>query len=144
MGHTMGAAATGGMDALLNPTTMEGLDAVPSSGQQFEAELAYGFSAHNDRLTLTPAVVLALSPTNRTYSLLWSLAPHAEPLQGESWELSLAGEWQEQAPMGRIPNSPRQWLVHDQGQRCLRKKASVRRRTSFCTPPSRKPWPSSG
>ena len=96
MGHTMGAAATGGMDALLNPTTMEGLDAVPSSGQQFEAELAYGFSAYNDRLTLTPAVVLALSPTSRNYSLLWSLAPYADQLQGEPWELSLAGERQEQ------------------------------------------------
>ena len=96
MGHTMGAAATGGMDALLNPITMEGLDAVPSSGQQFEAELAYGFSAYNDRLTLTPAVVLALSPTSRNYSLLWSLAPYADQLQGEPWELSLAGERQEQ------------------------------------------------
>ncbi len=96
MGHTMGAAATGGMDALLNPITMEGLDAVPSSGQQFEAELAYGFSVYNDRLTLTPAVVLALSPTSKNYSLLWSLAPYADQLQGEPWELSLAGERQEQ------------------------------------------------
>ncbi len=96
MGHTMGAAATGGMDALLNPITMEGLDAVPSSGHQFEAELAYGFSAYNDRLTLTPAVVLALSPTSRNYSFLWSLAPYADQLQGEPWELSLAGERQEQ------------------------------------------------
>ncbi len=62
LSHTMGATAAGGIDALLNPTIMEGLDADPSSGQQFEAELAYGFPAHNDRLTLTPAVALALSP----------------------------------------------------------------------------------
>ncbi len=106
MGHTMGAAATGGMDALLNPITMEGLDAVPSSGQQFEAELAYGFSAYNDRLTLTPAVVLALSPTSRNYSLLWSLAPYADQLQGEPWELSLAGERQEQvSPPSSVDHS---------------------------------------
>ena len=51
------------MDALLHPTTMEGLmDVAPSSGQRFEAEVAYGFPAHNDRLTVTPAVVLASPP----------------------------------------------------------------------------------
>ena len=95
LSHAMGATAAGGMDALLNPTTFEGLDAAPSSGQRFEAELAYGFPAHNDRLTLTPAVALALSPTSRNYSLLWSLVPYAEPAQGEPWQLSLAGERQE-------------------------------------------------
>ncbi len=74
------------MDALLHPTTMEGLmDVAPSSGQRFEAEVAYGFPAHNDRLTVTPAVVLAFSPTSRTYSLLWSVAPHAHQTQGEPY-----------------------------------------------------------
>ena len=92
----MGATAAGEMDTLLNPTTMEGLDAKPSNGQRFTAELAYGFPAHNDHITLTPAVALALSPTSRNYSLLWSVAPYAEQLQGEPWELSLTGERQEQ------------------------------------------------
>ena len=91
----MGGHAAGGMDALLNPTTMETLDAALSSGQRFEAELAYGFPAHNDRFTLTPAVALALSPTSRNYSLLWSLAPYAEPAQRKPWQLSLTGERQE-------------------------------------------------
>ncbi len=68
LSHTMGAMRHG--DALLEPTTMEGLDAAPSSGQRFEAEMAYGFPAHNDHLTVTPAVELAFSPTNRNYSLL--------------------------------------------------------------------------
>ncbi|MCY4054642.1 MAG: hypothetical protein OXF67_02000, partial [Cyanobacteria bacterium MAG CAR4_bin_6] len=40
----------------------------------FKAEVAYGFPAANDRLTLTPGVAVALSPTSRSYSLLWSLA----------------------------------------------------------------------
>ena len=91
LSHAMGATTAGGVDALLNPTTFEGLDAAPSSGQRFEAELAYGFSAHNNQLTLTPAVALALSPTSRNYSLLWSLAP----AQADPWQLSLAGERQE-------------------------------------------------
>ena len=95
LSHAMGATAAGGMDALLNPTTFETLDAAPSSGQRFEAELAYGFPAHNDRLTLTPAVALALSPTSRNYSLLWSLMHYAEPAQADPWQLSLAGERQE-------------------------------------------------
>ena len=95
LSHAMGATAAGGMDALLNPTTFEGLDADPSSGQRFEAELAYGFPAHNDQLTLTPAVALALSPTSRNYSLLWSLVPYTDQAQADPWQLSLAGERQE-------------------------------------------------
>ena len=94
MGHTIGATAEGGIDALLKPTTMEGYNTNPSSGQRFAAELAYGFPAYNDHITLTPALALALSPTSSNYSLLWSLAPYTEQqLQGEPWQLSLAGEW---------------------------------------------------
>ena len=92
----MGATAAGGMDALLHPTTFEGLDADPSSGKRFEAELAYGFPAHKDRLTLTPAVALALSPTSRNYQpplVLGALC--LSQAQGEPWQLSLAAERQE-------------------------------------------------
>ncbi len=96
LGHTMGLSTDEGIDALLNTTVQDGLDTTPSSGQQFEAELAYGFPAYNDRLTITPAVALALSPTSRNYSLLWSVAPYAEQLQGEPWQLSLQGERQEE------------------------------------------------
>ncbi len=74
---------------------MEGLDTTPSSGQRFAAELAHGFSAHDDHVTLTPALALAFSPTSRNYSLLWPLAPYTEQLQGEPWELSLTGQQQE-------------------------------------------------
>ena len=106
LSHTMGATAAGGMDALLNPTTMEELDVSPSSGQRFAAEVAYGFPAHHPHITLTPAVALALSPTTRNYSLLWSLTPYAEQLQADPWELSLAGERQEQnAPASPVDHS---------------------------------------
>ena len=106
LSHTMGATAAGGMDALLNPTTMEELDVSPSSGQRFAAEMAYGFPAHHPHITLTPAVALALSPTTRNYSLLWSLTPYAEQLQADPWELSLAGERQEQnAPASPVDHS---------------------------------------
>ncbi|MCY4055186.1 MAG: autotransporter outer membrane beta-barrel domain-containing protein, partial [Cyanobacteria bacterium MAG CAR4_bin_6] len=95
MGHTMGASASGGMAALLQPVVLEGLAAPGGHGQQFEAEFAYGFPAFNDRLTLTPGVTLAFSPDSRSYGLLWSLAPYSAQGQGEPWEITLEGERQE-------------------------------------------------
>ena len=95
MGHTMGAAASGGMAALLQPVVLEGLAAPGGSGQQFEAEFAYGFPAFNDRLTLTPSVAAAFSEDSRTYGLLWSLAPYSAQGQGEPWEIALETERQE-------------------------------------------------
>ena len=95
MGHTMGASASGGMDALLQPVVLEGLAAPGGHGQQFEAEFAYGFPAFNDRLTLTPGVTLAFSPDSRSYGLLWSLAPYSVQGQEEPWEITLEGERQE-------------------------------------------------
>ncbi|MDE0647736.1 MAG: hypothetical protein OXI08_06805 [Cyanobacteria bacterium MAG IRC4_bin_6] len=76
------------MDALLRPTVIEGLDG-PGNGQRLEAEAAYGFPAFADRLTLTPALALALSPDSSTYGLLWTLAPYAQ--QGP-WEVVLEGQ----------------------------------------------------
>ena len=94
--HAMGATATADMDALFNPATFEQTDGNPSNGQQFAAELAYGFPVHNDRLTLTPAVAMALSPTSRNYGLLWSLAPYAEQRETDPWQFSIEAERQEQ------------------------------------------------
>ncbi|WP_161632568.1 hypothetical protein, partial [Candidatus Synechococcus spongiarum] len=95
MGHTMGASASGGMDALLNPVVLEGLAAPGSSGQHFEAQLAYGFPFHNDRLTLSPGVTVAFSPESRSYGLLWSLAPYSQQSQTPPWEIALEGEREE-------------------------------------------------
>ncbi|WP_236619848.1 autotransporter outer membrane beta-barrel domain-containing protein, partial [Candidatus Synechococcus spongiarum] len=94
LGHTMGAPASG-MDALLNPAGMEGLDDASSGGQQFEAQLAYGFPAFNDRLTMTPGVAVALSPTSSAYTLLWSLAPYSQQSQTPPWEIALEGTRQQ-------------------------------------------------
>ena len=103
MGHTVGAPTAGGMDALLSPTVLEGLDGPASNGQRFEAQLAYGFPIHHNRLTLTPGLSLALSPTTNTYGLLWSLAPYSQqPGHGEPWEIALEGERQE----SNSPTSP--------------------------------------
>ncbi|WP_025781933.1 autotransporter outer membrane beta-barrel domain-containing protein [Candidatus Synechococcus spongiarum] len=95
MGHTMGASASGGMDALLNPVVLEGLAALGTSGQHFEAQLAYGLPFHNNRLTLSPGVTVAFSLESRSYGLLWSLAAYSQQGQTEPWEISLEGERQE-------------------------------------------------
>jgi len=95
--HALGAAATGGLDALLNPTTMEGLGADPDSNehQQFATRLAYGFSAFGDRLTVTPSLGLALSPYSSTTSLRWALTPYTGTGQmDEPWAISLEGQRQ--------------------------------------------------
>ena len=94
LSHSLGAVAAGGMDALLSPIAMQVLDG-PGNRQQFAAEAAYGFPAYNNRLTLTPALVLALSPHSSTHSLLWTLAPYDQQDQAGPWEFSLEAERQE-------------------------------------------------
>ena len=98
VGHTIGAAPSEGMDALLHPTTMGGLDAEPTTGQWFEAEVAYGFPAYNDRITISPAVAMALSPSSRTYGLLWSVAPYSEQPHAHPWQLSIEAEQELSSP----------------------------------------------
>ena len=105
LSHAVGLPAEGGMAALLNPTAIEVLDDANSSGERFEARLAYGFPFYNDRLTLTPAVATALSNNSRTYGLLWSLAPYDEHLMGEPWQLSLEGERQEHSSSSTVDHS---------------------------------------
>ena len=79
--HAVGATASG-MDALLSPTVIQGLDA----------------PAANDHLTLTPGVAVALSPDSSTYGILWSLAPYARQGQTEPWEIALEGSGKKATP----------------------------------------------
>ena len=95
--HALGAAAAGGLDALLNPITIEGLGADDGSRerQQFATRLAYGFPTFGDRLTVTPSLGLALSPYSSTASLLWALTPYTGTGQvDEPWTISLEGQRQ--------------------------------------------------
>ena len=52
LSQAMGGAATGGVEALLSPVTMEDVGSSSSGRQQFEARLAYGLPVYNNRLTL--------------------------------------------------------------------------------------------
>ncbi|MCY4235397.1 MAG: autotransporter domain-containing protein [Cyanobacteria bacterium MAG CAR2_bin_4] len=92
--HAVGATASG-MDALLSPAVLEGLHSSAGNEQRFKAELAYGFPIHNDRLTLTPALSLALSPATSAYGIRWSLSRYSQQGQTQPWQLSLQGEREE-------------------------------------------------
>ena len=105
LSHAVGLPAEGGLAALLNPTAIEVLDEHNSGGERFEARLAYGFPFYNNRLTLSPAVAMALSTNSRSYGLLWSLAPYDEHLHAEPWELSLEGERHENLSSPTVDHS---------------------------------------
>ena len=93
LSQTMGGAATGGMEALLSPVTMEDVSNGSNNGrQQFEARLAYGLPVDNNRLTLSPVVVLSLDPSSRITTIGWSLSPEegADP-----WQFSMEAQRQE-------------------------------------------------
>ncbi|WP_025782581.1 hypothetical protein [Candidatus Synechococcus spongiarum] len=91
----MGAPTASGIHALLDPTAIQHSDTSPGNSHQFKADFAYGFPVHNNRLTMTPGVAVALSPTTSTTSLRWSLAPHSQHSQTPPWQLSLQGEREE-------------------------------------------------
>ena len=77
LSQTMGATATGGMEALLTRETMAGLadDDVGDLDRRFEARLGYGHSVFGNRFTGTAELRLRLFDTSREYVLGWRLLP---------------------------------------------------------------------
>ncbi len=81
MSQTVGAQASGGVDALFERNTLAGL-AANDNGQisdalaqrRFEMKLGYGLAAFGDRFTWTPEVGFGMSDTgHRDYGLVWRL-----------------------------------------------------------------------
>ena len=73
--QTVGAGATGGKDALLSRTTLEGLAANDNGDERrrLEARFGYGFRMFEGQFTGTPEIGLGLSEASRDYSLGWRL-----------------------------------------------------------------------
>ena len=71
--QTVGAGASGGKDALLSRTTLEGLAANDNGAgrRRLEARFGYGFSAFGGGFTMSPEIGLGLSEAGRDYSLGW-------------------------------------------------------------------------
>ena len=73
--QTIGAGASGGKDALLSRTTLEGLAANDNGDGQrrLEARFGYGVGVFGNRFAMTPEMGLGLSEVGRDYSLGWRL-----------------------------------------------------------------------
>ena len=81
MSRTLGAQASGGVDALYERGTLAGLAANDNgeSGdtlaqRRFEMKLGYGLAAFGDRFTAMPVVGFGMSSGHRDYSLGWRIA----------------------------------------------------------------------
>ena len=80
LSQTVGAQATGGMEALLRPGTVDVLgeageaDDDDLSRRRLEAKLGYGFAVFGGGWTGVPEVGLGLTDTSRETALGWSLA----------------------------------------------------------------------
>ena len=102
--QTVGGSSSGGADALLARTTLEGLAANDDGeggddelkSRRLELKFGYGLSAFGDRFTWTPEVGVDLSDTGRDYSLGWRLVRGAGS-GGGSLDLSFEARRRESA-----------------------------------------------
>ena len=103
--QTVGGSPSGGADALLARTTLEGLAANDDGeggddelkSRRLELKFGYGLSAFGDRFTWTPEVGVDLSDTGRDYSLGWRLVLGGSGSDGGALELSFEARRRESA-----------------------------------------------
>ena len=93
LSQTVGFAAQGGADALVERTTLAGL-ATNDNGdelqqQRLEARFGYGFAAFGDRFTSGPEIAGGLSDAGRDYSVGWRLIRGGRASDGSALELVL-------------------------------------------------------
>ena len=103
--QTLGGSSSGGADALLARTTLEGLAANDNGeggndelkSRRLELKFGYGLSAFGERFTWTPEIGVGLSDTGRDYSLGWRLVRGGFGGDGGSFELSFEARRRESA-----------------------------------------------
>ena len=109
--QTVGGSSSGGADALLSRSTMDGLAANTGSGfgaggaddsdnglksRRLELKFGYGLPAFGGRFTWTPEAYIGLSDTGRDYSLGWRLVRGGSG-EGGSFEISFEARRSESA-----------------------------------------------
>ena len=105
--QTMGSSSEGGMDALLERQTLNGLVAEDSGegleDQRVETVFSYGFATFDDGYTLTPTVGYAESTAQKDYRVGWNLTRAVT----DSWTFELGYEavWQNNDIDGGEPES---------------------------------------
>ena len=94
--QSLGAASTGGAEALLGRETLSGLGASDSSdARRLELTAGYGIAMFGGRFTGTPKIGVGLSDTGRDYRLGWRLGLGSSG--GTSFELGLEATRRESA-----------------------------------------------
>ena len=83
IGHSIGASATGGMQALLSRTTLAGLETEATETNSAKARSMHASATDcppfGGRLTATPEIAMQRSDTAREYTLGWRLGSHSGP-----------------------------------------------------------------
>ena len=98
--QTIGAGASGGKDALLSRTTLEGL-AANDNGEgrrRLEARFGYGFGMFEGQFTGTPEIGLGLSEAARDYSLGWRLTRAGSGAGSLEFSLEARRAWATSSP----------------------------------------------
>ena len=109
LSQTVGGPSSGGVDALLSRTTLDGLaeSDIEDGGShldshRLEAKFGYGFSVFGDRFTWTPEIGIGLSDTVRDYGVGWRLSGSGG-YGGGSLDLSFKARRRESANDGAAP-----------------------------------------
>ena len=92
--QTVGGSASGGADALLSRTTLDGLAANDNDdddlkSRRLEIKLGYGFSVLGGRFASIPEIGMGLSDSGRDYRLGWRLK---RDMRGDTGSLELSLE----------------------------------------------------
>ena len=102
--QTIGGSSSGGADALLSRTTLDGLAGNDHGfgndelmNRRLDLKFGYGLPAFHERFVWTPEVGVGLSDTGRDYSLGWNLVRGSFGGYSGSFELSFEARRRESA-----------------------------------------------
>ena len=102
--QTIGGSSSGGADALLSRTTLDGLAGNDHGfgndelkNRRLDLKFGYGLPAFHERFVWTPEVGVGVSDTGRDYSLGWNLVRGAFGGYSGSFELSFEARRRESA-----------------------------------------------
>ena len=110
--QTVGASSSGGADALLSRTTLDGLTTYDAQAEadyddlkarRTDLTLGYGLSAFGDRFTFTPHAGVGLSDTGRDMRIGWRLTRRASENVSESMDVSFEARRREGANDATAP-----------------------------------------
>ena len=125
LSQTVGAQASGGVDALLARPTLAGLGAEEDEerlGRRLEARLGYGLGVFGERWTATPELGVGLSDTGRELRLGWRLTERV--VAGLAFELRVEGTRRESVDGEDGAANPKHGLGVSLGWRLVKARTS--------------------